>query len=62
VNEHEVDVLLRRIRALALEIAELERGAGAGQLEEKRRTLEQLRWRLTGAVRGTTEDNFDAAA
>jgi hypothetical protein len=47
---------------VALEVAKEERKIGAGELDAKRRALEQLRWRLAGASRRTAHGDLGNAA
>jgi hypothetical protein len=55
--------LIRRIQTLNLELAELrQHGRASPELEEKERTLEQLKWRLATVARRTAADDLGAAA
>jgi hypothetical protein len=54
--------LIRRMKALTLELSELrEQGSAIRELEAKARTLDQLRWRLTTVARRTAADDLGAA-
>jgi hypothetical protein len=59
----EVARLLREIQTLALELAQYERREGGdGEFDAKRRTLEQLRWRLASASRRVAHGDLGNAA
>ena len=55
--------VIRAIRELTLELAELRHEELAGpELEAKEQTLEQFRWRLATLARRHATDDFGAAA
>jgi hypothetical protein len=57
----EVVQLLREIQTLALEVADGD-GRDGAEVEAKKRTLEQLRWRLAIASRRTAQRDLGDAA
>jgi hypothetical protein len=59
----EVVRLLTEIRALTVELAELQRKpAGEQRLERTERAIERLRWQLAGAARRAATDELGNAA
>jgi hypothetical protein len=53
----ELDHLLRRMRALTLEVRELEQSdRGTQKVTSKARRLEQLHWRLAAVARATLQE------
>ena len=55
--------LIREIQARKLELDALRRRAGSGAaLQEKERTLDQLRWRLAVVARHAASNDVGAAA
>jgi len=55
--------LLTEIRALTVELAELQRQrAGEQQLQRTERTIERRRWRLAAAARRAATDELGNAA
>ena len=62
-RDEELVSLIRQIQALAFEVTEQEkRENSGGELEAKKRSLEQLRWRLAVASKRTAHDTLGDAA
>jgi hypothetical protein len=62
-QRRELARLLHQIQVLRVEVDELRQQASAGaELEQKHRTLEQLRWRLANLARRAATDELGNAA